>query len=106
MTSNLNLSKSNINRFGVTAVPEQGGIVSLQAYPNPTTGKFIVDIENIKNPMSGAVIVIYNVYGEQVLNIRASGTGFQLDISNQPAGLYFLKMKTEQGSIVTKIMKQ
>ena len=107
MTSNLNLSKSNINRAGGAGVSEIGSNISLQVYPNPTNGKFIVTIESLKGQVTDGVIEICNVYGEEVY--RSSAIGRQssvIDISDKADGIYFMKIKSEQGSAVRKIIKQ
>jgi hypothetical protein len=71
----------------------------LQVYPNPTTGELKMEngelkIENVE---------IYNVMGKkQSLNLS---TPQFLNISHLPTGIYFLKIETEQGSVVKKVIK-
>jgi len=73
---------------------------AISIYPNPTSGIFVI--------ASGAKqshIEIYNVLGEEIY--RSSVIGHQssvVDISSQPSGIYFLKVQTEQGSAVKKII--
>jgi hypothetical protein len=64
-------------------------------YPNPTQGKILVtnlNMDSIKE------VNIYNVLGTIVSN--------KLDLSNQPKGLYFVKLTTDTGSIIQKLIKE
>ncbi|MFH1005804.1 MAG: T9SS type A sorting domain-containing protein, partial [Bacteroidota bacterium] len=73
---------------------------TVSIYPNPTTGKFQVSssVFQIKE------VEVYNMYGEktysqQNLNLNS----LTLDLQN---GIYFLQLKTEQGTINKKIVIQ
>lgn len=64
-------------------------------YPNPTSGEFLVRTnsnEIIKN------ILVYNVLGEYVTD--------KLDLSSFSDGMYFVKINTENGQIIKKIVKK
>jgi len=58
-------------------------------YPNPSTGKFIIEMENVKGQMKDGVIEIYNVMGEKVLLQQISN---KIDFSDYPKGIYFIKI--------------
>jgi len=49
-------------------------------------------------------IEVYNTVGEKVLSKK--GAISQLDVSNLTTGLYLLKIKTEKGELVKKIVKE
>ncbi|MBU0486550.1 MAG: T9SS type A sorting domain-containing protein [Bacteroidetes bacterium] len=68
----------------------------LLIYPNPTTGKFTVDIENIEK------IEIYNIKSQLVCKTTKN----EIDISNQPVGVYFIKISTEMETITGEIIKK
>jgi PKD repeat protein len=98
----------------VIVVNPQTGIESLEntsgisIFPNPSTGKFTVIASEAKQSQ----IEIYNVLGEIVLNLSinlpiAIGTTNQLiDLSDKPNGIYFLQLKTGQGTATKKIIIQ
>ncbi len=64
-------------------------------FPNPTTGKFIIDIRNVKR-----VFVIDETGKILKENIEKT----EIDLSNLPKGIYFIKVITGQGELVEKII--
>lgn len=63
--------------------------------PNPTNGIF-----TLKGELSSVkAVVIYNIIGEQ---IQKRGEMASIDLSSQPAGVYFLKVIGMDGSVVVK----
>lgn len=68
---------------------------SLRIYPNPTTGVF-----NIENA-AFSEISVFNILGEKVAETISSTTEIKLDISNQPAGTYFVRI-TRDDKVITK----
>jgi len=76
----------------------------VKVYPNPITKELNVDNGQlmIKN------IEIYDVNGkkQKVENIKQKAEGkIEIDISHLPDGIYFVKMDTESGEVVRKIVK-
>ncbi len=72
----------------------------LNIYPNPTSG--LVTLSGVEGPVA---ISVYNVLGELILTERLLPTATAnliLDISQQPNGIYFIKI----GSETKKIIKQ
>ena len=68
----------------------------LLLYPNPTTGKIQVDNEVIKK------IVILNSLGMVIFETNKK----DIDISNQLAGVYFIRISTDKKTITGKIIKK
>ncbi len=100
-TSNLNLSKSNVNRIAGNGVSEIGNAIPLEVYPNPTAGKFMVEWKGTK-----AELEISNLLGENVLRSDIKNQRSEVDMSSSPNGVYFIKLKTEQGVAVRKVIKE
>jgi len=72
-------------------------------YPNPTTGKLIIDNGEleIKN------IDFFDFMGKSVhSSTRPLVYPFTLDISHLPSGIYFIRIQTEIGTITQKIIKK
>ncbi len=69
---------------------------SIVAYPNPTTG-----ILEVMLPKNNGVVKVYNMIGEEVANTSTTSNMMKVDLSNQPNGVYFVKV-TSNGEITTK----
>lgn len=70
-------------------------------FPNPTQHSF-----SIKNMGLSTINLIqfYDYSGKMLLSFNAHSTN-ELDISHLPSGIYFIKVATENGNVVKKIMK-
>jgi hypothetical protein len=82
------------------------GAENLHVFPNPSEGIFTVNFTSPK--VSDYTIEILNpigqvVYSEQVK--QASGMiRKEIDLSNQPAGLFLVKISGENGAVIQKIL--
>jgi hypothetical protein len=104
-----------LNCSPLLGIPNLTQVESVNSYPNPSNGKFNIQIESPNPKGSDVQINIYNVMGERVYeaptlkavnNNTLQGGGQIIDISNQPNGIYFLQLKSETGTGVKKIMIQ
>jgi uncharacterized repeat protein (TIGR03803 family) len=57
-------------------------------YPNPSNGLFILEEFNY-NPESENTLNVYNTLGEKIFSYRITNNSTQLDLNNQPNGIYF-----------------
>jgi len=98
-------------------------------YPNPTTGVIYISSGRVDEWTSGQVdeIGVYDIFGRKQKaegrkqkaegrkekfpsnelegwNLKADGVA--IDISHLPAGIYFLKISTQQGDCIKKVIKQ
>ena len=75
---------------------------ALVIYPNPTSGKFIITGE-----FTNSTIQVLSMDGKQIQVHTTKSNSVELDISNQAAGLFFIKViNNETGSIsFTKVNK-
>lgn len=78
-------------------------------FPNPATGKF--NIRNSKFKIES--FCIYNLFGEKIiadspLNFaeKPGGDAGNIDISSQPAGVYFILIKSEDKFFSYKLIKE
>ena len=67
---------------------------NVSVYPNPTNGIVNVNAEGLKN------IVVMNALGQVVSETVEN----QIDLSQLGTGLFMLRIATEQGSSVQRIM--
>ncbi|MDR2972633.1 MAG: putative Ig domain-containing protein [Bacteroidales bacterium] len=93
-------------------------MADLKVCPNPTTGELVVSSE-----YRVVSIEIFDIYGRKLSQIPnftsippAGGgdlshyslltTHYSMDISYLPAGIYFLRITTEQGEVIRKVVKE
>jgi photosystem II stability/assembly factor-like uncharacterized protein len=75
---------------------------SMLVYPNPTTGIIRVD------PGAGnenARLVIYNTSGELIFSKTGSFSKTEIDLTEKPAGTYFLSIRSGNREFIQKIRK-
>jgi Secretion system C-terminal sorting domain len=76
---------------------------SIEIYPNPSTGNVTI----ISGGTSIYSVSILNVLGENVLNMpNLRESEISLDLSKLPAGTYFLRVETVNGSDLRKVVIQ
>ena len=76
---------------------------NIQIYPNPTTGELHVTCHSslVTN------VEIFDVYGRNVTPHTATHTPLTaIDISHLSAGIYFVKISTEKGEVIRKVLKE
>ena len=84
---------------GINSNPDR---TEFSIYPNPTTGVFY-----ISSGRKQYHIDIFTLFGEKVYSKTISKTISEIDISSQPAGIYFLKIFNWDGSsVVSKIFRK
>lgn len=82
-----------------------GNSLTMVIYPNPTNGKFKVTF--INTVVNNCNIYITNILGQTVLQQKTSGSEAEIDITKQPAGVYFVRLRTDTNEEVTgKIQKR
>jgi Secretion system C-terminal sorting domain len=75
---------------------------SISIYPNPSTG--MVTIFG-SFPIHG--VSIENILGSDVLDVpNGSGSQVAFDLSKFPSGTYFIRIRTEDGNMLRKIVKE
>jgi|GEM_PF-1969688 len=78
----------------------------LNVYPNPTTGKFILAMAEPEG-QERILLEIYNMMGENVMKTDIPSENFHLlDLSDQPNGIYLLKVQRDNDIRITKIVRQ
>jgi len=96
--------KSPSNFEGVASKASRGSLYdNITLHPNPTTGKLRIEsgqmkIENIE---------VYDAYSRNLLSSKSPmSQPVTIDISHLQAGIYFIKIATEAGKVVKKVVKQ
>lgn len=95
-TCNIAKEESNLTNIQEEAQP----IV----YPNPTKGLFTISLPNA----APAQVVVADVAGKTVASVTDSGEAkqVQIDLSNAPAGMYYINMKNGDKAYQQKLIKE
>jgi hypothetical protein len=70
-------------------------------FPNPTDGKLVVSSE-----YSVEGIEIFDIMGRKCYVSRVTCNENTIDISHLPTGMYFIRIQTDNGAEVQKIVKK
>lgn len=95
-----NTSYSNVYKYDVTGVDENSKIRDLVIYPNPSSGMiFLNSSAGIKN------VELLGLPGEKLFSSQFKGQkSLEIDLSEYPTGMYFIKVTTTSGNSTHKIM--
>jgi uncharacterized repeat protein (TIGR01451 family) len=66
-------------------------------YPNPTNGKLNVSIDRLKS------LSVYTAEGKHLKSLLNTN---QIDIDEYPDGLYYIKIETDDHTIIEKVIKE
>jgi len=97
-----NLS-NHVEETITVGIKEVGSLESIVLYPNPTTGELIINNEQliINN------VELFDVYGRNLLSHTANrAPQTAINIAHLQAGVYFVKVTTEAGAVMRKVVKQ
>jgi hypothetical protein len=71
---------------------------NINVYPNPATGVFTFESSI---PLETAFISVYDVLGQEIANTEISGTKKQIDLSSRPSGVYFYRITSVSGDLLS-----
>jgi len=95
----------NLFTKSLTSVSTITSHISCKVYPNPSNGIFTIAI-NQPGTISETQMVmeIYNVLGEKiyVMPLQQVEGNNTINISNKPAGIYFYRIITQNGSLISE----
>jgi hypothetical protein len=74
----------------------------LVVFPNPTSAKFSIKLFG-DEPNK---IQVYNSFGQIILNQKTKTESTVIDLTNQPEGIYFIKVFTTDNTYTSKIIKR
>jgi hypothetical protein len=99
-TETYNTSVSNMEEYSIIGVAEnQNNLNGLEIYPNPANDKLTIETTQKSE------IEILNIQGQLIKSITSNGKT-TIDISELAPGMYFVKVKTENGIAVKKFVKE
>lgn len=95
----------NVNITAVTDVNETTVSSSFELYPNPGSGDLYTEVTLEKR--EDLLIHIYNIMGQEVLQLKQSNTlggKFKLNLTDQPNGFYYVECIRGDQSTTKKII--
>lgn len=95
--------KSEETPTALKRLTADGGI---NVYPNPSSDRITVDLGSDDMVNESSRIEIYNVIGKPVLKSFSDGQKTDLDISQLPKGIYFVKIYEGNSVHTSKILKR
>jgi len=84
----------------IVGINKDNTITDITLYPNPAKDK--ITIKTDTKEIVGAVVSIYGVQGQLLLQQTLKQNNTQIDISQFPQGVYIAKIKLSDGSFVQK----
>jgi len=105
------LSNSCVRCFSCKPSPigvDEIRVENISIYPNPTTGVLNLIQETINNEqLTINNVEIFDMYGKKLSfnHLITSSSNHQINISHMSAGVYFVKIFTEKGVYIKKIIK-
>lgn len=91
------------NQCVMAGISEIEGDYSFQLYPNPFQNTLRIKLPQLTNTESLSIV---NSLGQTVFETRLNSQQSELNLSFLPDGIYFLNIRTENKTIVKKIVKQ
>ena len=100
----------NVRENGIIAVVlvqdvgvDENALSGIKVFPNPTTGELRID--NGQLTIKG--VEIYDVSGRKLFEQKENLTDlWSYNLTVFPAGVYFVRIQTEAGEVVKKVVKQ
>ncbi len=100
--SNKEVLNSGTRFDGVTATDEVSVDNQVTLSPNPTTGKVTLTFDKL----TPQYLTVQNAAGQIFENVKLSkSTNYELNLSNLAAGVYIVKVKSEEGIAVKRVVK-
>ena len=90
-------SPSNKVYYGNAAVDENN-TQEITVYPNPSHGMLTVKAASLKG------VEVYNLAGQKLFSGLADDAVMQVDLSGLPSGVYAIRVRTEQGNSLKKVV--
>lgn len=73
----------------IVGIEEQGEMIKLDVYPNPTDGQLTIELPENINPSTNLHLMIYDISGSMILNVQVLDQKSVIDLSTITSGIYF-----------------
>jgi hypothetical protein len=72
-------------------------LIDVNLYPNPNTGQF-----TLSGLTQGMIVEVYDYTGRRITTLNASDVTMQVNISDQPNGIYLIRITDKEGTFLTR----
>ncbi len=86
----------------ITSINENHLLQAISMYPNPTTGVLNISIDGVD--AKGASVEVFNLVGELVHTESMTTSILSIDMLDQAAGMYVVKVNTSEGAVAKKVV--
>ncbi|HEX8528701.1 MAG TPA: T9SS type A sorting domain-containing protein, partial [Cytophagales bacterium] len=76
--------------------------IEVRSFPNPTTGRVTL---TLAEAWKGGQLTVTDAHGKVVLSGPVQAAEHTLDLHNVKSGLYFIRIRTESGQVIRKVVK-
>lgn len=90
-----------VNINSCTVGIEEASSASFTILPNPSSGAFMIQTNQ---SLGNSTIVISNILGEQIIKQKIISPQTQINLSNEPDGIYFIQLRNKGQTITRKIL--
>jgi len=97
-----NTATTTVMIYVCTSVTEKAATPDLKVYPNPNTGAFTIATNN--NLVK--VIEVADITGRVVLTVTSDSDAIQMNINELANGVYNIRVKSDNGIDMIKVIKQ
>jgi hypothetical protein len=103
VTKNVNITKPvSFPFFNAKGMLANKDALQLNINPNPSSGIYTVTFSQL---VSDALITVISIDGKNILKKKVTGAGVEIDLSAYPAGLYILRMDSNNEILTEKLVK-
>ena len=88
-----------VMHFGTLDVDESA-LANVKVYPNPSEGIFNIEGQNIRK------VEVFNAFGQSVYSEETRNGFMKLDLTNRAAGIYLIRIVTNEGIMNHQIIKK
>lgn len=92
----------NILGSGTSDV-EENSENELTIYPNPTDGQLNIQLGDLQNEVTS--VELRDVTGRVIAVVYPTSSNVQFNLSNESAGIYFIRVNTTEGAITKKVVR-
>jgi hypothetical protein len=75
---------------------------TIKIYPNPTIGQLKIESEEMKIED----VDVFDIFGKKVFSQKSLISPTMINISHLSAGVYFVRIQTEEGEVIKKVLKE
>lgn len=107
-TSATGISTSTSDSLRPGETTSNAATVSVKAYPNPTSGRFTVQLTNYKSSKATVMIVGVNglIVSQKEVQLVAGRATLSFDMANPAQGVYLIRVLSADGAKTEKIIVQ